>query len=306
MCVGARPVNSWNRWNCARNSSRSRGRTSSTEPRLSRRSTCKPTLNAGASRPSLAASSLPGRFTSRLVLVRMPRRCASRMPRLMAPLAPKSSALTIRNFMRAPRSWRPLPLDQGKCCVETEIIPAHRVLRLRVVFGQKSIKAIAIDLPAMVGEGEAQQVGRETSQIKPRIGLPAEFEAIKIKTAVTAEMNATPIQGAVDRGDGPRPTQRRPFRSSLHAHTQAVHQPGSTRQDAQVDFSARDQGPELLGADACGCFDFRPPASGIGNRLRAADRNLASMQGRERVSGPFRGVEKGLEAGSMGKVLLEA
>src|SRR5262245_33913192 len=43
-------------------------------------------------------------LTIRLVLVRIPRRWASTIPRLMPQLAPKSSALTIKYFTVVPRS----------------------------------------------------------------------------------------------------------------------------------------------------------------------------------------------------------
>ena len=109
--------------------------------RSRRRSTCKPTLNSGAARASEAASSLHGVFTSKLVLVRMPWRCASMIPRLIPRLAPKSSPLTIANFMvllvppiravnppPAPnRCQRKSGAAKGSCLVEALLERSDRV-----------------------------------------------------------------------------------------------------------------------------------------------------------------------------------
>src|SRR5204863_612864 len=76
-------------------------------------SRCRPTLSAGDSRARAAACSAADRCTIRLVLVRIPSRCASTIPRLTPWLKPKSSAVTMSSLTRGSfgegRSERPEP-----------------------------------------------------------------------------------------------------------------------------------------------------------------------------------------------------
>src|SRR5712691_5479276 len=58
-----------------------------------------PTLNVPHARPSAAACPHAGLSTMRLVLVRMPSRCAWMMPRLIPLVMPKSSAVTMSHLI---------------------------------------------------------------------------------------------------------------------------------------------------------------------------------------------------------------
>src|SRR5919204_3868520 len=104
--VGAEPTRSTKRV-CWR--SISPGTSPASTPSSSRWS---PRLNFGHRAASAAASSHAGRSTIRLVLVRMPPRCDSMMPRLIPGLIPKSSPVTMSHFMELSFCERRLELFQ--------------------------------------------------------------------------------------------------------------------------------------------------------------------------------------------------
>jgi len=70
---------------------------------------------------------------------------------------------------------------------------------LRVVISQEIVEADVTCLLIVVGEREAEEVSRESSQIKPRVGPPTRLEAVKIEATVNAIINAIPTERAVDR-----------------------------------------------------------------------------------------------------------
>src|SRR5205809_4821766 len=81
-----------------------------------------PTLNVPHARPSVAACSQAGLSTMRLVLVRMPSRCAWMMPRLTPLVMPKSSAVTMSHLIGASFLQRRAERREVK-------VPIHELLR---------------------------------------------------------------------------------------------------------------------------------------------------------------------------------
>src|SRR6266508_2101478 len=82
----------------------------------------------------------------------------------------------------------------------------------------------------MVGQREAEQVGRESSQIEPRVRAPARLEAIEIKATVNAVVDAMPTECAMDRSPGWRPTRGGPLPDLLNRGTEATHEIRSSGQ----------------------------------------------------------------------------
>src|SRR2546426_9421239 len=99
-------------------------------------------------------------------------------------------------------------LDQSERDVESKLVLVDGVFCVRVVVTQQGVVADAKHRRIVVGESEAEEVCRESSQIEPRVRLPARLEAIKIKTTVHSVVDAVPTKCAVDRRQGARPHGR--------------------------------------------------------------------------------------------------
>src|SRR5437870_13641069 len=96
------------------------------------------------------------------------------------------------------------------------------------------VEAYAIRLFIVVGECEAEKVGRASSQIKPRIGPPARLEAIKIKATVHAVSDAVPTECAMDGRQLLLRPECGPLQDALKGEPEAVHEIGSGGQGLKV------------------------------------------------------------------------
>ena len=99
-------------------------------------------------------------------------------------------------------------LAQGEHRIEPEILSADRMLGLRVVMSEKRVPAQPVCCDVEARQGEAREIGRESSKVESRIRPPALLEPIQIELPVDAEMDAVPRQCAVDRTARTLPLRR--------------------------------------------------------------------------------------------------
>src|SRR5439155_6417211 len=132
-----------------------------------------------------------------------------------------------------------------------------------------------------------QQVRREASQIKTRIGLAARLEAIEIKKAVHTVMDTIPTECAVDRRPDSRPSESGSLFDPLSADPEAVHQLRSNGKDQKGCLRGRDQRLQ--------------PVDGVW--LHAAEHPLAPVQACQHPSEPFCALPDHREVALKGEIL---
>src|SRR5439155_14400586 len=146
------------------------------------------------------------------------------------------------------------------------------MLCVRIVIAQQGVEPEAIDAFIMVGQREAEEVRRISSQIQPGMGPSAVLEAKNIEATVHSVVDAIPTECAVNGRQNALAAKGSLFQEPLTADTKAICPIRSRGQGLKGCLRTRNDRLELL-------------ANGIG--LQAGTHNLAAVQPCQRLAEPF-------------------